>query len=62
MHHACCYNWRLHLDNLNLLLRESAIRFEFLAQKKDTGKQTAGILCYKYQVSFTGAYARCGKT
>ena len=34
------------LGNLNLPLGKSAIRFEPLAQKRETSKQTAGILYY----------------
>ena len=34
------------LGNLNLPLGKSALWFELSAQKKKTGKQTAGILYY----------------
>ena len=34
--------------NTNLSLGKSAIWFESLAQKEETGKQTAGALYYKY--------------
>lgn len=36
------------LGNLNLPFGKNAIWFELLAQKKDTDKETAGILYYKY--------------
>ena len=38
----------VHLSNPHLLLEKSAICFEFLAQKGETGKQTASIQYYKY--------------
>ena len=36
------------LGNLNLLLENRAIWFELSAQKRETSKQTAGILYYQY--------------
>ncbi len=36
------------LRNSNLILGKSAIRFESLAQKGETGKQTADALYYQY--------------
>ena len=39
---------KVRLGNSNLPLGESAIRFESLAQKGETGKQTACALYYKY--------------
>ena len=39
----------LHLGNPNLPLGRSAICFELLAQKKETGKYTADAQYYKYQ-------------
>ena len=36
------------LNNSNLPIRKSAIRFELLTQKEETGKQLAGVLYYKY--------------
>ncbi len=36
------------LGNSNLPLRKSTIWFELLAQKKETGKQTAGALYFQY--------------
>ena len=36
------------LSNSNLSTRKNAIYFEFLAQKRETSKQTANILYYKY--------------
>ena len=50
------------LSNSNLPLTKSAIWFELLAQKGETGEKMAGVLCYKYQESFTKAYAYLGKT
>ena len=38
----------IYLSNLNLVLRKSVIRFELLAQKSETDKQTDGILYYEY--------------
>ncbi len=38
----------MHLYNSNLHLGKSAIRFEPLAQKGETGKQMAGALYYQY--------------
>ena len=39
------------LGNSNLPLRKSAIWFESLAQKRETSKQTSGILHYQYSKS-----------
>ncbi len=39
---------KVRLGNSNLPLGKSAIRFESLAQKGETRKQTAGALYYKY--------------
>ena len=39
---------KVRLGNSNLLLEKSVIWFELLSQKGETGKQTAGALCYKY--------------
>lgn len=39
---------KLRWDNPDLLLKKSAIRFEFLAQKKETGKKIVGLEYYKY--------------
>ncbi len=36
------------LNNLNRPLGKSAIWFESLAQKRDTGKQIVGVLYYQY--------------
>ncbi len=36
----------IHFDNSNLLLGKSAIQFESLAQKKESGRQTTGVLYY----------------
>ena len=36
----------MYLGNLNLSLGKNAIQFEPLAQKGETGKQTAGVLYY----------------
>ena len=36
------------LNNSNLLIRKSAIRFEPSAKKGETDKQTAGALYYQY--------------
>ena len=36
------------LSNSNLPIEKSAICFEALAQRGETGKQTAGALYYKY--------------
>ena len=41
-------NLEVYLDNSNLPQRKSAIWFEPLAQKGETGKQTACILYYQY--------------
>ena len=38
----------LHLSNSNLPMEKSAICFEPLAQKEETGKQMADVLYYKY--------------
>ena len=38
----------MRLANSNIPLAKSAIWFEPLAQKEETGKQTAGILYYQY--------------
>lgn len=35
-------------NNLNLLLKKNAIRFELSAQKGEIGKQTADVLYYQY--------------
>ncbi len=39
---------KVHLRNSSLSLEKSAIWFEPLAQKGETGKQTAGALYYQY--------------
>ena len=39
---------KMRLSNSNLSLGKSAIWFKFLAQKKETSKQTATTLYYKY--------------
>ena len=39
---------KMYLSNSNLPLEKSAIWFELLAQKGETGKQTASALYYKY--------------
>ena len=39
---------KMRFSNSNLPLGKSKIWFELLAQKKETGKQTTGALCYKY--------------
>lgn len=39
------------LSNLNLQIRKNAICFESLASKRETGKQMANVLYYKYQKS-----------
>lgn len=44
------------LGNFNLPLGKSAIWFEFLTQKIKIGKQTAGVLYYKYQEFLIRAY------
>lgn len=36
------------VNNSNLLIRKSAIGFELWAQKRETGRQTADALYYKY--------------
>ena len=36
------------LSNSNLPIRKSTVCFKLLAQKGDIGKQTAGLLYYKY--------------
>ena len=41
----------VHLDNLNLPREKNTMRFEPSAQKKETDKQTAGILYYQYKKS-----------
>ena len=41
-------NLEMQLNNSNLPIGKSAICFEPLAQKRETGKQTAGALYYKY--------------
>ena len=38
----------MYLSNSNLLIRKNAICFEPLVQKRETGKQTADALYYKY--------------
>lgn len=39
-------NLKVHFGNLNFLLEKSAIWFELLAQKKETGKQITNVLYY----------------
>ena len=36
------------LNNSNLLIGKSSIRFKPLAQKRESGKQMTGALYYKY--------------
>ena len=41
----------MRMSNSNLLLEKNAIWFEPSAQKRETGKQTAGTLYYQYEKS-----------
>lgn len=41
-------NLKVQINNSNLLLRKSAIRFKLLVKKRKISKQTTGILYYKY--------------
>ena len=41
---------KVYCDNSNLFLGKNAIWFEWLVKKKETSKQTAVTLYYKYQM------------
>ena len=44
---------KIYLGNLNLLTKKNTIWLEFLAKKRETGKETTDILYYKYKKSIS---------